>query len=315
MSYRARQSKVGVLPVDCIRLSQALEWRPAGGVSTGVAAPPVAAPNKALLTRCTATHVSAALAATLDALPSGKLLLVYVSGDRPAASTATDPRGERAPDDAMLDDLAARGVLLFPSPRQAPQREQADASGSVRDGVGEDGTAGRVHQHEDTAQVADDLRAVSMSRMGPSATQEREDAESTATPLPEASGDALKEQSAGLEPSRSSGAAASASVASPRGQVLSTQQLLLPEDLRGLTRKRLLLIVDSDNANAFAAVAKQPLAHPPLLLLSPRHIRARRGIANEVRVPTTWRSLLCSAYEGVICCWHRRCCDSSKRTG
>ena len=59
VSYRIRQTKVGVLPIDCVRLAQALEWQPAGGITAPDAAPAPSppAPRKLLLYRSTASYL------------------------------------------------------------------------------------------------------------------------------------------------------------------------------------------------------------------------------------------------------------------
>ena len=286
ISYRPHQTKVGVLPVDCIRMSQALEWQPAGGVSASeavLAAAPPAAPNKVTLFRCTATHVAAALASTVDALPSGKVMLCYVSGDQAlgaqqAVSQADVAKGSGAGADARanaqqgaqsvasaghLQQLAHEGVLLFPSPKHMPAAAGTHATGVSQLHSALNGTAAAAADaSQGLEQIPDALRDLSLS------TEPAHDKPTATRPAPEEN----NSQSATTDEMKA---------VAPR-TVVSSQQLLLPQDLVGLTRKRLLLVVDSDNAQAFAQVAARPLTHAPLLLLSPQRIRRCRASSDQV---------------------------------
>jgi hypothetical protein len=108
---------------------------------------------------------------------------------------------------------------------------------------------------------------------------------------------------------------------------VTAQQVLLP-DLQCLARKRLLLVVDSDNAGAFRALLERPLTHAPLLLLATRKLQRGAAPGEEVRIHCTTAAclllllplppLLLSCMEGkarpqrrMLCvgtkyfCWHQ----------
>ena len=76
-----------------------------------------------------------------------------------------------------------------------------------------------------------------------------------------------------------------ADVGSLSQRIVSAQQVLLAGDLQCLTRKRLLLVVDSDNAAVFQQLAERPLTHAPLMLLSPIRIQCKQSGGDQVCLP------------------------------
>jgi Protein SCAI len=323
VSYRPRQTKVGVLPIDCVRLSQALEWRPRGCVSSpdssgsADAAPP--APRKVLLFRCTATHFAAAAAAALDGLPSGKLLLLYVGCERAAgaapaaavaggggapgrsASTPTATAGSAAVgSNERLEALARAGVLLFPSPKHTPGVAPAASTNAGRaDSLAEETAGGPMHARS-TLQVREELEP--LGDIVPKARELKRDAVSNAECAPEQPGHDAQAQEGSTEDGAATNGARQAdansdqqppstAVAAQRSSgppstsyIVSAQQMLLPADLQFLTRKRTLIILDSNNSSAFAQLADAPLTHAPLMLLSPSRIEKVHSTADQVQI-------------------------------
>ena len=288
-------------------MAQALEWQPRGCITTPSSAPaPPPAPSKLLLSRCTATHFLAAVTAALDALPSGRVLLVYLSADRALptdeADTAKSVDMRDATPQERVAQLPEANLLLFPASQggeaiTSPSRAGAEADGAaalphtaslaamppagsatlqpiVRPTAEVDRVSTASPPSAVTGSVAEPRAPLSASAMlntsegvaaHPVVSSDDDDV-STATAAP-----------ASLPPfaaSPAQGAAASDSPAAAAA-VVTAQQVLLPSDLLGLTRKRLFLIIDSNAAPHFAELAEQPLVYTPLLLLSPPCARLR----------------------------------------
>jgi hypothetical protein len=75
--------------------------------------------------------------------------------------------------------------------------------------------------------------------------------------------------------------------------VASVQQLLLPSDLLGFTRKRMFLVMDSDSARLFEGLRRDTLAFSPLLLLSPERLRRVQPPETQVRPINALRTPAC----------------------
>jgi hypothetical protein len=280
--YRRRQTKTGSLPLDFVRMSQTLEWQPSGAVSSGgteaghgAPAAPLA-PRKVLLFRCSATRWLSAANVTLDALPSGKALLIYIGADSapsghdctPSCHTATAAPEQRA------HALAEGGLLLCPCPSPASTRpEPSGLAGNCDDlqtvrpwqSKSIDLPRPSSGMHDTHPKTLEGPEAAHAGQIADSVASEN-NSETSLPPVAERSSEA-----------------GPATAGVPRNVPPSTaQQLLLPSDLIGLTRKRLLLVVDSDNARVFEGISERSLVYTPLLLLSPASIRRGAATSDEV---------------------------------
>jgi hypothetical protein len=100
VSYRPNQIKVGLLPVDFVRISQALEWEGMYVPQSSQPASGLPAPRKVLLYRCHMTRLTSVLSAAVESLPSGKLMLLYISADgatKPSEPAVPAPVSELPP--------------------------------------------------------------------------------------------------------------------------------------------------------------------------------------------------------------------------